>query len=334
MVKLCYPMIFRAVVRLHHGSLGNAEETHEPPQPEGAVVLRPEPGSVTAEPGTGFIDETASVNGTTIHYVRGGHGPALVLLHGFPQDWYEWRGIMRRLSQRFTVIALDLPGVGGSAPSVAGYTAASLAEDVHDLIDGLGLGRAHVVGHDVGGWVAYAFARRFPDSTRTAMIVEGPVPGIEPWLTINVDIPLWHGAFHMVPGLPEALVTDRQAIYFRYFFDVGTIDNSVVTDADVRHYVHAYGDPDRLRSGFEIYRAVPHNMAYNASQTDPVSIPLLLVGGEHAFGPVLPALADNLRANYGWSDVDAHIVAAAKHYLVEERPDDIADLIEGHAADT
>jgi pimeloyl-ACP methyl ester carboxylesterase len=286
---------------------------------------------VTPELGPGFIDETANVNGTTIHYVRGGHGPALVLLHGFPQDWYEWRRIMPRLSQRFTVISLDLPGVGGSAPSVAGYAAADLAEDVHHLIDKLDLGRVHIVGHDVGGWVAYAFARRFPDSTLTAMIAEGPVPGIEPWLTINVDIPLWHGAFHMVPGLPEALVTGRQAVYFRYFFDVGTMDNNVISDADLGHYADAYGDEGRLRSGFEIYRALAANMAYNAAQTGPVSVPLLLVGGEHAFGPVLPPLADNLRANYGWSAVQSHIVAGAKHYLVEERPDEIADLIEHHA---
>jgi pimeloyl-ACP methyl ester carboxylesterase len=163
--------------------------------------------------------------------------------------------------------------VGGSAPSVAGYAAVDLAEDVHLLIDGLNLGQAHVVGHDVGGWVAYAFARRFPDSTRTVMILETPIPGIEPWLHLDVDVPLWHGAFHMVPGLPEALVTGRQAVYFRYFFDVGTKDNGVISDADVEHYADAYGDPDRLRSAFEIYRAVPANMTYNAGQTDPIDIP-------------------------------------------------------------
>lgn len=293
---------------------------------------QPDLGSVAPELGAGFVAETANVNGTTIHYVRGGRGPALVLLHGFPQDWFEWRRVMPQLSQRFTVVAVDLRGVGGSAPSVAGYAAVDLAGDVHLLIDGLNLGRAHVVGHDVGGWVAYAFARHFPDSTRTVTILETPIPGIEPWLDLDVDIPLWHGAFHMVPGLPEALVADRQAVYFRYFFDVGTKDNGVISDADVEHYADAYGDPGRLRSAFEIYRAVPANMAYNAGQTDPIDIPLLLVGGEHVFGPILPLLADNLRANYGWSNIEIHIVADGKHYLVEERPDDVAELIERHAA--
>lgn len=300
--------------------------------PDGADP-RPDPGSAAPELGDGFVAGTAEVNGTTIHYVRGGHGPSLVLVHGFPQDWFEWRRVMPRLSRRFTVVAVDLRGVGGSAPSAVGYAAVDLAEDVRQLISRLDLGRVHVVGHDVGGWVAYAFARRFPGSARTVMILETPVPGIEPWLDLDVDVPLWHGAFHMVPGLPEALVSDRQAVYFRYFFDVGTIDNAVISDDDVQHYADAYGDPDRLRSAFEIYRAVPANMAYNAGQTGPIDVPLLLAGGEHVFGPVLPALADNLQANYGWSDIKVQIVADGKHYLAEERPGDIAELIERHAAD-
>lgn len=82
---------------------------------------QPELGSVAPELGAGFAAETANVNGTTIHYVRGGRGPAVVLLHGFPQDWFEWRRVMPRLSQRFTVVAVDLRGVGGSAPSASGY---------------------------------------------------------------------------------------------------------------------------------------------------------------------------------------------------------------------
>jgi pimeloyl-ACP methyl ester carboxylesterase len=136
-------------------------------------------------------EETAGLRfGQAIHYVRGGRGPALVHVHGFPQDWYEWRRVTPRLSQHFTVIAVDLPGVGGSAPSAAGYAAADLAESVHLLIGRLGLGPAHVAGHDVGGWVAYALARRFPGSVRTVMILETPVPGIEQWLDLNIDVPL------------------------------------------------------------------------------------------------------------------------------------------------
>lgn len=287
-------------------------------------------GSPVAELGGNFVSETASANGTTIRYVRGGHGPALVLLHGFPQDWFEWRLVMPQLAKRFTVVAVDLRGVGGSAPTADGYAAANLAEDVHQLIDGLNLGPAHVVGHDIGGWVAYAFARLRPGATRTVLVLETPVPGIEPWMELGIDVPLWHGEFHMIPDLPEALVAGRQAVYFRYFFDVGTKDSSVISDADVEHYANAYREPDQLRSAFEVYRAVPANMEFNAERTEPIEVPLLLAGGEHVFGPVLPRLGENLRADYGWADVQVEIINDGKHYLVEERPDDVVKLIEGH----
>src|ERR1700761_7865552 len=156
-----------------------------------------------SELGSAFTGGTADVNGTTLHYVRGGSGPALVLLHGFPQDWFEWRRMMPRLARRFTVVAVDLRGVGRSAPAADGYAAADLAADVHELIGQLGLAPVHLAGHDIGGQVAYAFARRFTGAARTVTIVETPVPGIEPWLELEVDVPMWHGAFHMVPGLPE-----------------------------------------------------------------------------------------------------------------------------------
>jgi pimeloyl-ACP methyl ester carboxylesterase len=279
-----------------------------------------------------FAEGTADVNGATLHYVRGGSGPALVLLHGFPQDWFEWRRMMPRLAQRFTVVAVDLRGVGGSAPAADGYAAADLAGDVHELIGQLGLAPAHLAGHDIGGQVAYAFARRSPDAVRTVTIVETPVPGIEPWLELKVDVPMWHGAFHMVPGLPEALVADRQAVYFRYFFDTGTNDHQVVSDADLQHYAAAYGNVDRLHAAFEMYRATPANMAYNAGQTGPVDVPLLLVGGEQVFGPAMTDLAGNLRASYGWSRVEVQVVAGGRHYLPDEYPDELAGLIERHAA--
>ncbi len=279
--------------------------------------------------GGGFVSGTLDVNGTSIHHVRGGRGPTVVLLHGFPQDWYEWRRVMPRLAQRFTVLAVDLRGVGRSAPTTDGYAAVDLARDVHGLLDALGLGPAHLVGHDIGGGVAYAFAREYPARTRSVTVMEMPLPGIGPGPAI--DDPLWHVPFHMTPELPEALVAGRQAVYFRSFFDRFTADPAAISDADVAHYAAAYRDPDHLRAGFEFFRALPAAAADNAAHTAAIDVPMLLVGGEHLFGPVMPAIAESLRTEHGWSDVEVRTVAGAKHYLVEERPDEVAELIERHA---
>jgi len=120
-----------------------------------------------------FTSETATVNGIKLHYVRGGKGPALILIHGFPQDWFEYHAIMPRLAKQFTVIAVDLRGVGGSTATVSGYDAANMAQD--QLATALKLERIYIVGHDIGGQVAYAWVRRYPEATRGAMILDAPI---------------------------------------------------------------------------------------------------------------------------------------------------------------
>jgi pimeloyl-ACP methyl ester carboxylesterase len=156
--------------------------------------------------GPGFRSATASVNGTRIHYVRGGTGPALILIHGFPQDWFEYHEIMPRLAKQFTVLAVDLRGVGGSAETPDGYDANSMAEDVYQLLAALKLERVYVVGHDIGGMVAYAFARLHPEATRGAMILDVPLPGIDGWEEIQGHPAMWHVRFMQVPDLAEKLV--------------------------------------------------------------------------------------------------------------------------------
>jgi pimeloyl-ACP methyl ester carboxylesterase len=160
---------------------------------------------------------TARVNGTTLHYVRCGTGPAVILVHGFSQDWYEFRQIMPHLAKNFAVIAVDLRGIGGSSPTPSGYHAANMAEDIHQIARQLKLERIYVAGRDIGGMVTYAFVRRYPAARRDVMILETEIPGIEPWGEDKAK--LWHFAFHQTPKLPEQLLAGRQFIYFRSRFD-------------------------------------------------------------------------------------------------------------------
>jgi pimeloyl-ACP methyl ester carboxylesterase len=284
-----------------------------------------------AKLGRGFISKTAKVNGTTLYYVRGGGGPALILLHGFPQDWYEFRHVIPRLAKKFTVIAVDLRGIGRSDATSGGYDAANMAEDVYQLTQQLQLEHAYIVGHDIGGSVAYAYVRLHPNVLRGAMILETPIAGLDPWQEVISDPKLWHIGFHQTPELPERLLAGRQSIYFGIFLRRGVLDSKVISDEDVAHYADAYASPDHLRAGLEAYRAFPENEKFNTTRQNPIELPIALVGGDHSFGKLFPRVAAALRA-HGCASVTVEIINNSAHYLFEEKPDAVAELIERYAS--
>ena len=278
--------------------------------------------------GKDFAAYTADVNGTTLHYVRGGKGAAVILIHGFPQDWYEFHKIMPRLAKKFTVISVDLRGIGGSKATAKGYGAANLAADIEQLGERLKIEKYYVAGHDMGGMVAYAFARRFPEKSRGVMIIEAPLPGIEPWNEVKTNPLLWHINFNQTPELPEKLVMGKQSEYLGYFFK---FIKTGITETERAHYVNSYKSADQLRSGFELYRGLPENEKFNAAQVDPIDLPLVLVGGEESFGALIPRFAESIRKN-GCRNVKTEIIVNAAHYVADEQPEAIAELIERHAS--
>ncbi|WP_411978322.1 alpha/beta fold hydrolase [Streptomyces scopuliridis] len=127
----------------------------------------------------GFTQVVREVNGTLIHSVVGGAGEPVVLLHGWPQTWREWRYMLRPLADLgYTVIAPDLRGTGGSAVTEAGYDRDNQARDVHELLQALGLtGPVRMVGHDIGGMVAFSYARLYPEKVHKLALVDLAVPG-------------------------------------------------------------------------------------------------------------------------------------------------------------
>jgi pimeloyl-ACP methyl ester carboxylesterase len=309
-------------VVLHVGCSGGPVETPSRSPVDSAVV----------ELGDTFESGTANVNGTTLHYVRGGSGRAVILLHGFPQDWSVFRRIMPRLARTFTVVAVDLRGVGGSTATSNGYDAATLAEDIRQLARQLGLDRPYVAGHDNGGMVAYALARLYPEAARGVMIFDVPIPGLEPWEQVKNDPVLWHFGFHQTPNAPERLIAGREAIYFReVFFNRLARNPKAISDADLAHYVDSYASPDKLRAGLEVYRAYPLNERFNATRRHPIDVPIVLARGEHSMAPVNQEVARSLR-DHGWRNVSVEIVADSGHQVIDEQPAAVADLLERYAA--
>jgi pimeloyl-ACP methyl ester carboxylesterase len=282
--------------------------------------------------GPGFASGTVKVNGATLHYVRGGKGPAVVLVHGFPQDWYAYHRIMPRLAKAFTVIAIDTRGVGRSTAPPGTFDATDVARDIRQLARLLKLEPIYVVGHDNGGIVAYTFARLYPQVARGVMVLDSPLPGIEPWDQVKADPSLWHFGFHQTPHLPERLLAGRQFIYFREFFDRLALDRRAISDIDVRHYAKAYSTSAQLRAGLEFYRrAYPAAEQFNATERSALDVPIVLAGGDHAMGMLLPRLAESLR-KHGCANVTVEVVTNSGHWVVDEQPEIVAGLIERHGS--
>jgi pimeloyl-ACP methyl ester carboxylesterase len=274
-----------------------------------------------------FVSEQATVNGVTLHYVRGGTGPVVILIHGFPQDWFEYRPIMPRLAKRFTVIAIDLRGIGGSTPSADGYDAATMAEDIYQLVSTIRLEHVYVVGHDIGGHVAYAFVRRYAQITRGAMILDTPIPGVDGWAEVQGAPFMWHMHFMQVPGLAEKLVGGRQTAYLGYFFQFGKF-----TPDEIEHYVQAYDTPEQLHAVFEMYRAFPVNAQFNEAHREPIQVPIFFGTGDGSpFATLVPRIADGLR-DQGCTHVETGLIHDAVHYVLEDQPEQVTELIERYAS--
>lgn len=294
-------------------------------QGQPAPRQRIDPGLATL--GGGFVSGTGQANGTTLHYVRGGTGSAVILLHGFPEDWYEYHRVMPLLAKHFTVVAVDLLGIAGSAPTPDGYDAANMAEDVHQLVEHRHLEHLYVVGHDIGGMVAYAFVSRYPETSRGVMLLDAPVPGLGPWDAVQANPIIWHIHFQQTPDLPEQLIAGREIIYLRHFLRRDTF-----SDADVARYARAYAAPDHLRAALEIYRAFPANEKFNAAQESAISLPLVLAPGENSpFEKLMPGFAEALR-NRGCANVKIEAIKNSVHYVADEQPEAVAQLIERYAS--
>ena len=160
-----------------------------------------------------FSHGTASVNGIQLHYVIGGHGDHVVLLHGWPETWYAWHRVMP-VSKNYTVVAPDLRGLGDSSKPTTGYDGKTVAEDIHQLVTQLGFKTIFLVGHDIGTQVAYSYAAAHPADVKRLAVMELTIPGFAP----AGRMPLWWAIFHQTPDVPEALVQGKEMTYLSWFF--------------------------------------------------------------------------------------------------------------------
>jgi pimeloyl-ACP methyl ester carboxylesterase len=283
------------------------------------------PGAVSGAPHLpeGFAETFTSkyiqAGEVRLHAVIGGEGPALLLVHGWPETWYAWRLIMPELAQHYRVIAVDQRGMGLSEKPHSGYDSGTLAQDLLALMDALGHERFTVVGHDTGLAISYALLADNPDRVERAALLEIPgAPGTTPAPPFFVPAPvnnrLWHLSFNRVEDLPEQLITGREDVFYGYEF---AIQGGNIPSETIDYYVGLLSNPDSLRGGLGFYRDLDATLAQNAERAKhKLTTPLLGIGGERSYGEhvgeALHAVADN---------VQSAVIAGAGHWLAEEAPD-------------
>jgi len=268
----------------------------------------------------GFTEKTAQVDGVTLNYAIGGTGPAVVLLHGYPQTWYMWRKVMPALAGQYTVIAPDLRGSGGSDAPARGYDKASLAEDVHQLLVALGhAGQVRLVGHDIGGSVSYAYAAAHPDSVRRLALIEAPqfdeslyqFPSATP-----AGPGLWNfGFFVLDNGLPKSIVSGREDTWIAGFVDWLEVVKGAVDPDAVAEYAAHLRQPGHLAASYVYFRTLPRDVEETIRNREtPLAMPVLAIGGEGALGQVIPDQAQQYAGNVMGA------VFPCGHWVAEESP--------------
>jgi pimeloyl-ACP methyl ester carboxylesterase len=263
-----------------------------------------------------FRTQNVSTNGTTIHVRVGGEGPPVVLLHGYGETGDMWVPMAVDLARDHTVIVPDLRGMGLSSKPADGFDKKNQARDLEGVLQQLGVGAIDLIAHDIGNMVAFAYATAHQDQVTRLVLIDAPVPGVGPWDEVLKNPLLWHFRF----GGPdmERLVAGRERIYLDRFWNEFSASPSRFTEAARQHYAALYARPGAMRAGFAQFAAFDQDAVDNRAWLaggGRLTMPILAVGGEKSFGPMMATVMRAAAAN-----VEEGVVPDSGHWIMEENP--------------
>jgi len=281
-----------------------------------------------------LVHREASVNGVTLHWAEQGEGPPVVLLHGFPEFWYSWRHQLPALATAgFRTVAPDLRGYGlsGKPRGVGAYRIETLVADVAALIARLGEGkkgaRAHVVGHDWGGVLAWDLPLFHPEVCASVTVLNAPHPvAFRRALKTSPDQRRRsrYMFFFQLPFLPECGMRGGNFALLEKMLRRDPVRPGAFSDADIRLYKEALVRPGALTSAINYYRAALRHPPRTRGRRWPRGLPALLVWGEkdRYLGP---ALAEGLGE---WvPGIRVARLADASHWIQNDAPGEVNRLL-------
>lgn len=265
---------------------------------------------------------TVTANGIRQHYLEAGDGPAVVLLHGFPETSFAWRYQIPALAERYRVIAPDLRGYGETDKPAGGYDKRTMARDLRELLRLLHIDRIALVGHDRGARVATRFVKDHPEVVDRLVVMDNvPTRIVAREFSPAVAKSYWFFIFNQVPDLPEALISGREDLWLRHLFSDWCYNPLAIDGDDFRTYVAAYRRPGALRGAMSDYRAIGEDVEQDKVDADvKIACPTLSLWGAdfHAVGKMFDMAA--IWAEMA-SDLRTFAVPQAGHLPQEEQPE-------------
>ena len=274
----------------------------------------------------GFVSRSADLDGVTIHYVSGGSGPVLLLIHGWPETWYAWHRMLPALAARHTVIAVDYRGAGDSSIPAAGYDKATMAGDLYRLMHRLGHSQVTLVAHDWGVPIAYAYAAAHRGEVDRFIAIDGGVEGA--WTSEAAKQPYWFFGFQGIPGLAEKVVAGHERTYLDWFYRDKSFHAVPMQEQEIAGYEQSFSRPGRMKAGFELYRTTEQDIAQtNQVAQPPLDIPVLAIGAERGIGKAVASMLANVATN-----VTPVLMHGTGHFVSDEQPEALTRLIEDFIA--
>jgi pimeloyl-ACP methyl ester carboxylesterase len=270
------------------------------------------------------IHESIEVDGGRIHVAHSGSpsDPAILFLHGWPENWKSYEKLMSISGKSYFSVALDLPGIGGSIFPEAPYIKTEIAKSVHQLIFKMKLSSPTLVGHDVGGQIAFSYLQQYPDALRAAVILDVVIPGLKPWEDVLRNPYLWHFAFHSIPQLPETVVSGNEKEYFEFFYTAIAAHPERITAQAKEEYIRSYSNREALSTGFNWYRGFQEDSKINRQlieQKKKIETPVLYMRGKKSGGEMLQ-YAEGL-GEAGIRNLTTRIIPDSGHFMAEEQPE-------------
>lgn len=269
----------------------------------------------------GFESGFKEIDGVTLHYVTGGSGPLVYLVHGFGQSWYEWHQLMPELAETHTVVAVDLPGLGQSSPPPS-YAGQDVAPILHQLAKEFSPDAPFdLVAHDIGIWNTYPMAVTHGDDIHRLVFMEAPIPDDRiydfPAFTPQGESLVWHFSFFAASGnLAETLVSGNERMFLEHFIKEHATNRDAFPDDLLDLYAASYAKPHTLNASFEYYRSLNETVERNRPLAETrLTMPVLAIGGG-GHGGMGQLQVDQLR-EYG-TDVEGLVIPDCGHWLPEE----------------